>query len=79
MGEKDGVQDEEDPFPSPVKQRSKSRKRRDNTELEKDESMNKTFNSMNSKDIKAAISPDMREHSRILDTESVADSLMTGM
>lgn len=47
--------------------------------LEK-ESMNKTFTSMNSKDIAGGpLSPDMREHSRILDTESVADSLMAGM
>ena len=77
-----GIEDEEDPFPSPVKQRSKSRKRRDTDAAadkgEKD-SLNKTFTSMNSKDINAPISPDMREHSRILDTESVVDSLMAGM
>ena len=34
---------------------------------------------MNSRDVNAAISPDIKDHSKILDTESVVDSLMAGM
>lgn len=74
-----GIEEEDEPIHSPAKQTSKSRRRRDTDRGDKDSlDMNKTFTSMGSRDM-PGLSPDGRDGSKMLDAESVADSLMAGL